>query len=152
MKQILFATVFSVVVSLISSLSAFAATPQEQAFIDSYKKALEANDTKTLEGLLYTKDADPEKLAEIKESLSLAEGMTVSQVELVDVTSQEITQAMTPYKGPDGKMSALTVKPAKKLIVTLAAVEDSTFSFTSQRAVGDIDGKLLILVPSVVKR
>lgn len=134
------------------SRCAVAATPQEQAFIDSYKKALEANDTKTLEGLVYDKDADPEQLAEIKESLTPGEGMKVSKVELADVSAQEIEQAMTPQEGPDGTVSAFTVKPTKKLIVTLGATDGSDFSFSSQRAVGEVNGKLLILVPSVIKR
>ena len=43
------------------ALSAHAATPeQEKAFVESYKKALESNDTRALAAFLYTEGAKKE--------------------------------------------------------------------------------------------
>lgn len=43
--------------------SALAASPdQEKQFVDTYKKAHEAGDTRTLNALLYTKGSDPQAL------------------------------------------------------------------------------------------
>jgi hypothetical protein len=151
MKRLIHRFALCAILSVVSS-TAFATTPQEKDFLDAYKKALESNDTKTLESFLYAKDAEPEALEYFKESLPLEEGFKLAQLELVDVTPEEAAQALKPMPGPGGTLSALPIKPSKKFIIKVESKEAGDTALTTQRAVGEVDGKLKILVPALVKK
>ena len=60
MKQIIPS---SLALAFLLAAHAIAATPeQEKTFVESYKKALEANDAKALAAFLYTEGAKPEQI------------------------------------------------------------------------------------------
>lgn len=151
MKHGIFGFLVSAALFLASPV-ALAATQKEQAFLDSYKRALESNDTKTLESFLYVKDADPAALEFFKSSLPLEEGFKVAKLELVDVSPAEVAQAVKPMPGPDGSLSALPLKPTKKFIIEVRSEADENQFITTQRAVGEVDGAYRILVPAVIKK
>lgn len=151
MKRLISGSILFSLLSFISS-AAVAATPQELDFLSSYRKALESNDTKTLESFLYARNADPDALEYLKESLPLEEGFKISRLELLDVTPEEAAQALKPMPGPGGRFSALPIKPIKKFIIKVESQDSAGTALTTQRALGEVDGKLKILVPSIVKK
>ena len=110
--------IFTVAGALVSrSLRHSAGTPaQEKAFTDKYKAALEGKDTATLESFLYTQGADPAILEFYKMMQSGEAGEKISNIELVNLTPEDVKKATTPMDGPTGKV-CLTLKPTKKLVI-----------------------------------
>lgn len=128
---------------------AHAATPaQEKEFADTYRKAYEAKDDKTLTSLLYTKGADPAALSFYKMMMSAQTGGKVTAVELIDVKPEDMKR-IESMKSPDGKPAKLVLAPTKKLVVK-TKTEDKNGSSTgsSEMFVGEADGKLWILLPA----
>ncbi len=131
-----------------------AATPEQQkTFVDSYKKALEANDAKTLEGFLYTKGAQPEQIELFKMMLLAVDpGSKVTKIELVKPTDEEAARFNKPMPMPDGKMYKMAVKPTWQLVVSSESKgENGSSSGTSRAPVAEVDGKLVIPVPVPAK-
>lgn len=129
--------------------AAFAAAPAvEQQFIDGYKKSYEAKNVKALEALLYTKDANPQALEFYKMMLGAESGGKITSITLVPVTDED-KKKMATDKGPDGKPMRFAVAPYKKLVVKSETKDkNGSSSSTSTTIVGEVDGKLWILVPA----
>jgi hypothetical protein len=134
-------------------LAAHAATPeQEKAFVESYKKALEGNDTKALAAFLSTDGATKETIEFFTMMQAMGAGGKVSSIQLVVPTKEEIAKYNTPMEMPDGKKYKMPFPPTKQLVVTIDEKSDSgTSKSTSKSAVGEKNGKLVIPVPVPVK-
>jgi hypothetical protein len=144
---------------LITALAAFtafqarAATPeQEKAFVDSYRKALEAKDEKALAGFLYTQGADAETIDFFKMMQAIDPGAKIVSIELVKPTAAEEAKFNEPMVMPDGKKYKLPLKPFKRLVVK-TEIKDATGSGSSSSGspVAEKGGKLVIPVPVPVK-
>ena len=136
-----------------ASALAFAATPeQEKQFVDTYKKAYEAKDAKTLGTLLYTKGADPQAVEFYKMMMAGDPNGKIVSIKLEPLTAEDKARASKPMQGPGGKSMVLTLAPVKKLMIkTESKSKDGSSSGTSEVFVGEADGKLLILVPGPAK-
>lgn len=137
-----------------SVTSAFAATPeQEKAFVDAYKKALEAGDAKTLASFLYTEGAQPEQIEFFKMMQTLEPGAKITSIELVTPSAADMAKLNKPLMMPDGKSYVMGVKPSKQLVV-VSEKNDATGSgkTTSKSPVAEVKGKLVIPVPVPVKK
>ena len=135
------------------SLSLRAGTPaQEKTFLDKYKTAFEAKDTATLESFLYTQGADPEILGFYKMMQSAEAGEKISKIDLVDLKPEDAKKATTPQDSPTGVKVCLTLKPVKKLIITIEK-KDAGGSSTSntENFIAEKDGKFVIPVPGPCK-
>jgi hypothetical protein len=134
-------------------LSMSAGTPeQEKAFTDKYKKAFEAKDTATLESFLYTKGADPAIVGFYKMMQSGEAGEKISNIELVNLTPEDVKKATTPMDSPTGGQVCLTLKPTKKLIIRVEKKDASgSSSSSSENFIAEKDGKFVIPVPGPCK-
>jgi hypothetical protein len=132
---------------------ASAATPaQEKAFVDSYRKALEAGDTKTLESFLYTKGATEETIGFFKMMMGLEQGAKIVSVELVKPDAEEEAKLNKAMQMPDGKSYVMPLKVVKQLVIKSETKSaDGSSSGTSKSPVADKDGKLVIPVPVPAK-
>lgn len=137
----------------LASTVSFAATPeQEKQFVDSYKKAYEAKDAKTLNSFLYTKGADPQALEFYKMMMAGDGSGKVSSIKLEPLTADDKARASKPMPGPGGKTLALTLTPVKKLVIkTENKSKDGSSSSSSEVFVAEADGKLVIPVPGPAK-
>lgn len=135
------------------SLLAHAATPeQEKAFVESYKKALEAGDTKALAAFLHTKGAAADTVEFFTMMQEMNAGQKVSSIELVTPTAEERKKFNTPMEMPDGKMYKMPVEPTKQLVIKIESKSaEGSSSSTSKSPVAEIDGKLVIPVPVPAK-
>src|SRR5437763_15459471 len=128
-----------------------ASAEQEKAFVAKYKTALEANDSATLQSVLYTTGADPMIVGFYKMMQSNGEGDKVSKIELVDLTPDDVKKATAPQDGPSGKV-CLNLKPTKKLvIVTEKKDENGSSTNTTENFIAEKDGKFVIPVPGPCK-
>jgi len=124
---------------------------QEKAFTDKYKAAMEGKDTATLESFLYTQGSDPAAVEFYKMMQSGEAGEKISKIELVNLTPDDVKKATTPMDGPTGKV-CLTLKPTKKLIITVEKKDGSgSSSSSSENFVAEKDGKFVIPVPGPCK-
>jgi len=130
---------------------AFAASPdQEKQFVDTYQKAYEAKDSKTLNSLLYTKGADPQAL-EFYKMMMTGDGGKVTSIQLLALTPQDKAKSESG-KSPDGKPMKLVLPATKKLVVkTEIKDKNGSSSSSSEIFVGESDGKLYVLVPAAAK-
>src|SRR4051812_9707044 len=135
------------------SLRAVAATPeQEKAFVESYKKALEANDTKALVAFLYTKGAAKETVEFFTMMQTMEAGKKPTSIELVTPTAEEKAKFSEPMQMPDGKKYKMPFTPTKQLVITYEEKNgDNSSKSTSKSPVGEKDGKLVIPVPVPAK-
>lgn len=125
---------------------------QEKAFIDKYKTAFEAKDTATLETFLYTKGSNPMALQFYKMMQADGAGGKISKIELVDLSPEDVKKAAEVQNGPGGEKMQLTLKPAKKLKMTVETKSgEGSSTSTSESFVAENDGKLVIPVPGPVK-
>jgi len=138
---------------LITSITCRAGTTeQEKAFTDKYKAAFEAKDTATLESFLYTQGADPAAVEFYKMMQSGEAGGKISKIELVALTPEDAAKAAAPQDSPGGGKSCLTLKPIKKLVITVETKSaDGSSSSKSENFVAEKDGKLVIPVPGPCK-
>ena len=124
---------------------------QEKTFVETYRKALEAKDTKTLESFLYTKGADAMVLGFYKEMQANDAGKKISSIELVNLTPEEVKDAAKPKDGPSGKL-ALALKPSKKLVIKISTSDaNGNSNATSEVFIAEADGKFVIPVPGPAK-
>lgn len=146
-------SVVTLLVAAILPVAAFAATPaQEKAFVDSYRKAFEAKDAKTLHSLLYTKGADPQALEFYKMMSTAGMGEKISSISLEPLTADDMAKVGKAMPGPGGKSLKLTLAPVKKLVIrTTTANGSGSSSSTSSVFVAEADGRLVIPVPGPAK-
>ena len=135
------------------SVSLLAGTPaQEKAFTDKYKTAFEGKDTATLESFLYTQGADPEAVGFYKMMQSGEAGEKISKIDLVDLTPEDAKKAATPMDSPSGGKACLTLKPVKKLVITIEKKDAAgSSSSKSTNFIAEKDGKFVIPVPGPCK-
>jgi len=137
-----------------AAIHAFAATPeQEKAFVDSYRKALEAGDAKALNAFLSTDGAEADTIEFFKMMQAPEPGAKVVSVELVKPSPEEQAKFNAPMVMPDGKSYTMPVKPFKQLVIKMETKSaDGSSSSTSKSPVAEKGGKLVIPVPVPVKK
>lgn len=135
------------------AISAHAATPdQEKAFVESYKKALEANDTKALAAFLYTEGAKKETVEFFTMMQTSNAGKSVTSIELVTPSKEEAADYNKAKEMPDGKKYKMPFVPTKQLVIKIEEKSDNGSSTnTSKCPVGEKNGKLVIPVPVPAK-
>jgi hypothetical protein len=127
-------------------------TAEEKAFIEKYKKAFEANDTPTLESFLYTPGANSTALEFYKMMQAEAAGGKISKIDLVDLTPEEAAKAAALQEGPGGQKLQLTLKPTKKLVVSVEKKDaNGSSTSTTTNFVAEKNGKIVIPVPGDAK-
>ncbi|MDR3401372.1 MAG: hypothetical protein P4L99_02650 [Chthoniobacter sp.] len=136
------------------SLQLHAATPaQEKAFIDSYRKALEAGDSKTLAGYLLTDGASPDAVEFFKMTQAIDPGAKIVSIELPKPDAAETAKYSAAIKMPDGKDYKLPLKATNVLVIKIETKDanGSSASATSKSPVGEKAGKLVVLIPVPLK-
>ena len=138
---------FAVLMSLAPTW-ALAATPaQEKQFVDSYKKAVEGKDEKTLTGFLYTKGSDPEAAGFYKMMMTAEMGSKITSIQLVDLNADDKKRA-AGGPGPNGKPMKFNLTPTKKLVIKSETKDaNGSSSSSNETFVAEADGKLVIPVP-----
>ena len=133
-------------------LGIVAGTPeQEKAFTDKYKAAMEGKDSATLESFLYTQGADPAAVGFYKMMQSGEAGEKISEIQLVNLTPEDVKKATAPMDGPTGKV-CLNLKPTKKLVIKVEKKDaNGSSSSSSENFVAEKDGKFVIPVPGPCK-
>ena len=143
--------IFSLAVA-VACLSVYAGdSPQEKAFVDSYKKAFEAKDTAALQSFLYTQGSDPGILEIYKTMQSSDAGEKISKIELVDFTAEEMQKVAMPKDSPMGGKVCFPLKPSKRLMITIDKKDAKGTSSTSGNFIAEKDGKFVIPVPGPCK-
>ena len=138
-------------IAALPALAAAATPAQERQFVDTYRKAYEGRDHKTLVSLLYTNGADAQALVFYKMMLGAEMGGRIASIELVDLTPEDEVRARSA-QGLDGKTYRLVLPATKKLVVKTATKDrDGSSSATSEVFVGESGGRLWILVPAAAK-
>lgn len=134
---------------ILLSHTAIAATPeQEKTFVESYKRAFEAGDEKTLTSFLHTKGAAQDTVEFFTMMQTAEAGHKVASIELVTPTKEQMERYNTPMEMPDGKKYKMPVKPSKMLVIVVEIKDASGSSkSTAKSPVAEIDGKLVIPVP-----
>jgi len=138
--------------SIAVSASVLAATPeQEKQFVDTYRKAYDAKDAKTLNAMLYTKGADSQAVAFYKMMITSELGGRITSIQLLDLTADDKARA-AKAQSPDGRPVKL-VLPATKKLVTKSETKDKngSSSSSSEVVVGESEGRLYILLPAAAK-
>jgi len=138
--------------SIAVSASVLAATPeQEKQFVDTYRKAYDAKDAKTLNAMLYTKGADSQAVAFYKVMITSELGGRITSIQLLDLTADDKARA-AKAQSPDGRPVKL-VLPATKKLVTKSETKDKngSSSSSSEVFVGESEGRLYILLPAAAK-
>jgi hypothetical protein len=70
----------------------------------------------------------------------------ITKIELVDMTPDDVKQASEVQSGPDGSKAKFSIKPVKKLMITIDSGDKSS-SGTMSNYVAEVDGKYVIPVP-----
>ena len=136
----------------VACLSVYAGdSPEEKAFVDSYKKAFEAKDTAALQSFLYTQGSDPGILEIYKTMQSSDAGEKISKIELVDFTAEEMQKVAMPKDSPMGGKVCFPLKPTKRLMITIDKKDAKGTSSTSGNFIAEKDGKFVIPVPGPCK-
>jgi hypothetical protein len=134
-------------------LSLYAGSSEkEKAFIDKYKAAFEAKDTAALESFLYAQGSDPTILGFYKMMQSSEAGEKIAKIELVDLSPEGVKKAASAQDSPGGGKVCLTLKPIKKLIITIEKKDSNgSSSSNSENFIAEKDGKFVIPVPGPCK-
>jgi len=144
----------ALLIAPLCAISLHAGTPaQDKEFVDKYKTAFEKGDKATLESFLYTKGANPGALEFYKMMQSEGAGTAkISKIELVDLTPEDVKKASETMTGPDGSKAQLSLKPTKKLKITVETKDaNGSSSSSSENFIAEKDGKYVIPVPATVK-
>jgi hypothetical protein len=143
--------IFSLAVA-VACLSVYAGdSPEEKAFVDSYKKAFEAKDTAALQSFLYTQGSDPGILEIYKTMQSSDAGEKISKIELIDFTAEEMQKVAMPKDSPTGGKVCFPLQPSKRLMITIDKKDAKGTSSTMGNFIAEKDGKFVIPVPGPCK-
>lgn len=143
--------IFSLAVA-VACLSVYAGdSPEEKAFVDSYKKAFEAKDTAALQSFLYTQGSDPGILEIYKRMQSSDAGEKISKIELVDFTAEEMQKVAMPKDSPLGGKVCFPLNPSKRLMITIDKKDAKGTSSTRGNFIAEKDGTFVIPVPGPCK-
>jgi hypothetical protein len=111
-------TLLITILIALASIQSHAATPaQEKAFVDSYRKALEAGDAKTLAGYLLTEGASSDAVEFFKMTQALEPSAKVVSIELAKPDAAEAAKFGEAMKMPDGKSYKLPLKVTNVLVI-----------------------------------
>jgi hypothetical protein len=142
---------FTVGAALIAAHTLAATPAHEKAFVESFQKAHESKDIKTLHGFLYTKGSDPMVLDMYKMMVTMGAGEKLSSVELVDLTPEDQKKAANAT-GPNGRPLVSALKPTKKLVLKKVVNTPNQKSTSSSSVmVAEHEGKFVIPVPGLGK-
>ncbi len=144
--------IFSLAVA-VACLSVYAGdSPEEKAFVDSYKKAFEAKDTAALQSFLYTQGSDPGILEIYKTMQSSDAGEKISKIELIDFTAEEMKKVAMPKDSPLGGKVCFPLQPTKRLMITIDKKDAKGMSSsTSGNFIAEKDGNFVIPLPGPCK-
>ena len=143
--------IFSLAVA-VACLSVYAGdSPNEKAFVDSYKKAFEGKDIAALQSFLYTQGSDPGILEIYKTMQSSDAGEKISKIELVDFTADEMQKVALPKDSPTGGKVCFPLKPSKRLMITIDKKDAKGTSSTMGNFIAEKDGTFVIPVPGPCK-
>jgi len=146
--------IFTIAGTLLTlALDMVTGTPeQEKAFTDKYKAAMEGKDSATLESFLYTQGSDPTIVEFYKMMQSGGAGEKIANIELVNLTPEDVKKASTPMDSPGGGKVCLPLKPTKKLVIKVEKKDgNGSSSSSSENFVAEKDGKFVIPVPGPCK-
>ena len=146
--QIIIATILATLTTALH-----AATPeQEKAFVESYKKAFEAKDTKTLDAFLLTDGAAKDTIEFFKMMQNSDAGGTISSIELITPSKEELAKYSKPMEMAPGKMYKMPIQPTKQLVIVVEKKDgDNVSKVTTKKPVAEKNGKLVIPVPVPAK-
>ena len=85
--------------------------------------------------------------------MKLSEGagtVKIAQIELLDLTPEDVKMASEVQTGPDGSKAQMPLKPTKKLKISYAKESGSGTTWTTT-LVAENDGKYVIPVPAAIK-
>jgi hypothetical protein len=149
-------TILSLVLVMSASLSlgsaALAASADaEAAFIKAYQSAFDSKNADALSALLAP-GGDPTAVQFYTQMMTseLQDGK-LSSIALKDLTPEDVANAAQIQPGPNGNLQLLP-KPYKKLVLHIdTKTADTTASSDSEIFVADVNGKVLISVPTPAK-
>jgi hypothetical protein len=148
MTKSLTLVIAAAIVPLFLSVARAATPEQEKAFVETYRKALEAGDKETLASFLYTEGAQPEQIEFFKAMQTLEQGAKITSIELVAPSPADMAKLNRPMMMPDGKSYVMGVKPSKQLVIVSETKDANGSSTGTTRApVAEVKGKLVIPVP-----
>jgi len=143
--------IFSLAVA-VACLSVYAGdSPNEKAFVDSYKKAFEGKDIAALQSFLYTQGSDPGILKIYKTMQSSDAGEKISKIELIDFTAEEMQKVALPKDSPLGGKVCFPLQPSKRLMITINKKDAKGTSSTMGNFIAEKDGTFVIPVPGPCK-
>jgi hypothetical protein len=149
MKRLLASLAIVAASLMVSAPAGAVSAEQEQAFVDSYKAAFEAQDAAALNALLFAEGASPMALEFYQMMMTAEFGATVTSIELQDLTPEDVAKAGEIQPAPDGTNVKLAPAPYKKLVIKLATkTADMESTSESSAFVAEKDGKLGIAVPA----
>lgn len=117
----------------------------QKAFLDGYKKALEAKDTKALASYLHTEGSTPDTI----EFFTMMQGAgaegKIDSIDLIQPSEDEKQKYNKPTEMPDGQLYKMPFAPTHQMVIVTK--DGSGGTSTSKLPVGEHKGKLLIPVP-----
>ena len=133
---------------MFSTAGLAATVEEEQAFIDTYRAAFEAQHADALKALLFSDDAVPQA-AEFYGMMMTAEfGHPITSIELKDLDENDLAEIDEAMPMPDGGLARLAPRPYKKLVIVVQTSEgDSSSTTTSSAFVAEHLGRLGIAMP-----
>jgi hypothetical protein len=148
MRNVLLAIALAWTLIATSGPAIAATAEQEQAFIDTYKAAFEAEDAAGLSALMFSDGAIAEAV-EFYEMMMTAEfGATITSIDLVDLDAEDLTRIDATMPSPDGTMAKLAPRPYKKIVIVIDTTDASgSGTSTSTAYVAEHDGRLGIAMP-----
>lgn len=129
--------------------AASAASPEEeQAFLDTYKAAFEAQNAAALHALLFADGAIPMAVEFYAEMMTAEFGKKIASIALEELDAEDLAEIDEVMPTPDGGSARLAPKPYKKLVIKIDTSDASgTSSTTNSAFVAEQDGRLGIAMP-----
>src|SRR5437762_14088850 len=110
MKSLLLITTLLIIPGLFARA---ANAEQEKGFVEKYKTALAANDSATLQSVLYTTGADSMIVGFYKMMQSRGAGDHVSKIDLVDLTPDDAKKESASEDSHSGGKACFNLKSTK---------------------------------------
>jgi hypothetical protein len=149
MKSVLLITTLLIIPGLFAPA---ANAEQEKAFVEKYKTALEANDSATLQSVLYTTGADPDDCWLLQNDAVEWSGRQGFQNRAGRSDARRRKKATAPQDSPSGGKVCLNLKPTKKLVIVIEKKDENGSSTnTTENFISEKDGKFVIPVPGPCK-
>lgn len=117
----------------------------QKAFLDGYKKALEAKDTKALASYLHTEGSTPDTIEFFTMMQTSGTEGKIDSIDLIQPSEAEKQKYNKPTEMPDGQLYKMPFAPTHQMVIVTK--DGSGGTSTSKLPVGEHKGKLLIPVP-----